>query len=61
MPLDATPRDPADEYANYAVDAAVPGCRLITAERPFDPTTERRYTIHHATHPTCSDDLRTTP
>lgn len=61
MPLDAAPRDTADEYANYAVDAAIPGCRLITPEAPFDPATERRHTIHHATHPACSDHLRNTP
>jgi hypothetical protein len=56
--LDAKARPDNDEYANYAVDAAVPGARLITPDAPFDPAVERRHTIHHATHPQCSDRLR---
>jgi hypothetical protein len=58
VPLDAVPVADDDEYGQHAASPGMTTCRRITAADPFVPGFETRHTIHHATHPACSDYLR---
>ncbi|MFD6030505.1 hypothetical protein ACFWE5_07300 [Cellulosimicrobium funkei] len=58
VPLDAVPVADDYEYAQHAVSAGMTTCHLITADEPLIAGLETRHTIHHATHPECSDLLR---
>ncbi|KZM78377.1 hypothetical protein [Cellulosimicrobium sp. I38E] len=61
VPLDAAPVADDDEYAQHAASPGMTTCRRITPDEPLIGGLETRHTIHHATHPECSDHLRGTP
>jgi hypothetical protein len=60
VPLDAAPVADGNEYAQHAASPGMTTCRRITDDEPLIAGFETRHTIHHATHPECSDLLRGT-
>lgn len=61
VPLDAAPVADDNEYAQHAASPGMTTCRRITPDEPLIGGFETRHTIHHATHPECSDHLRGMP